>query len=91
MKTTWKYPVTVGEFALSLPVGARFLAVQIQHAEPVAWFEVDEKARREERTFAVFGTGHPIREASTYLGTIQLFDGKFVGHLYETKRKIGGA
>jgi hypothetical protein len=81
-----KYPFEVeDEFELNLPVAARFLTVQVQDNIPCMWFQVThETAYLEMRKFYVVGTGHPFNPSdSVYLGTFQMLEGMFVGHLYE--------
>jgi len=82
MKTIWKFPVHTTD-TLPLPADAKFLSVQIQRDEPVMWFELDLGAKREWRTFKVFGTGHDF-EDGRYLGTWQDEMQGLVWHLYET-------
>lgn len=44
--------------------------------------EYDSNAVRETYYLKVFGTGHPIPESASYLGTTQRING-FVWHLYD--------
>lgn len=68
---------------LKLPDGAEFLCVQVQYGEPAAWFSVDPKAEEVVQRFQVARTGEAVPHGK-YLGTFQLMEGQFVGHLYET-------
>lgn len=83
----YKFPVPVqDEFDLELPVGALFLDVQVQRS-PQMWFLLDSQAPNVTRRFAVYGTGHKVREAETlkHLGTFQLQMGALVFHLFERR------
>lgn len=89
MNTIWKAELPLeGEFSLELPAGAVFLAVQTQGDNPKAWFVVNTKSELEERFFELLGTGHELQRVDQlrYLGTFQILDGRFVGHLFERKR-----
>lgn len=86
MKTIYKYPFSVtDEFSLTLPVGARVLCVQTQNDLPCLWAIVDPDAAKEERTFFVRGTGHPLGDVGRYIGTFQMRGGSLVFHVFEGK------
>jgi hypothetical protein len=78
--------------AVSLPVGAKILSVHEQANTPLFWALVDPKAKCEDRTFAVYQNGEEIREtegtSKEYLGTIHLFQGEYVIHVFELHQKI---
>ena len=82
--SVWKYPFeTTDRFVLAMPAGAKPLCVQVQNGQPCLWAMVDPELPRVERHFAVSGTGHPFRvDGFEYVGTYQLLDGRFVGHLW---------
>ena len=85
MREVWKYRVMPGKFMLSIPVGARFLDVQLQRGQPVLWADVESNAAVDDYWFQTVGTGHPAEIGnSRYIGTWQ--DGGLVWHLYEDKR-----
>ena len=81
----WKYDIPLtDEFSLPLPEGAQFLAVQIQHGSPRAWFKVDPEQAPVPRHFRLVGTGNPCeQEGLIYQGTFQLGGGAAVFHLFE--------
>ena len=86
MLTVWKYEITADDYiTLRLPVGAKILSVQEQHGKPCMWCLVNDKETvHETRIFRFAGTGHPIKDKHTnYIGTFQLFDGSFIGHIFE--------
>ncbi|KKN27722.1 hypothetical protein LCGC14_0861460 [marine sediment metagenome] len=83
----YKYPFEVSDTVeIMMPTKARILTVQTQSNAPCIWALVDGDKPLETRRFRVFGTGHefnidPIQ--SKYIGTFQLMDGGFIGHLFE--------
>lgn len=91
----WKFQFPVHDFELTVPFGSKILCVQSQRDEPCIWFEVPqysvdemipENASLERRQFCVQLTGISFeREKMNYIGTFQLNEGRFVGHLYEFK------
>jgi len=87
MKTVFKYPLTVRDYVeIPMPEGAEILAVQTQHGIPCLWARVDTERPDETRHFRISGTGHELSttdEPLRYVGTFQLQDGIFVGHLFE--------
>lgn len=94
-RAIWKYTIPIGgEHIIEMPVGAKILHVDVQPAREgermiCLWAEVrspdNQLPEAEKRSFEVFGTGHPLPtgEGLEYLGSFQLFDGGFVGHVYE--------
>lgn len=84
MKTIHKFELPrTDAFSLSLPRDARFLDIQIQHAEPKMWFLLDPDADDVTRRFVIVTTGSEIPEVErlTYLGTFQVV--LYVFHLFE--------
>jgi len=82
--TIFKYVVPRElEFQHDMPEGAKILTVALQHGEPRIWALVDFAAEVKPRKFRVLMTGEPIEGIpGTYVGTYQLDDGFFVGHLF---------
>ena len=87
MRRVFKYTVPVEDyFSLEMPGGAKVLTVQNQHGEPQLWALVNPDNPTETRNFRLVGTGHPISENPDmldYIGTFQLADGAFIGHVFE--------
>lgn len=90
MSEVWKFePMASTTFALSMPVGAEVLTVQVQHGKPQIWAKVDPFAPVEMRRFALVGTGQRIPDDSEmghrlrYVSTFQLEGGLLVFHLFE--------
>lgn len=86
-ETIWKYDIKIGGLNhLFLPVYSKVLCVQVQNENPVIWVKVNPENRKEDRCFSVFGTGFEIETKDVekiYIGSFQLNDGSFVGHLFE--------
>ena len=70
---------------IEMPLGARILSVQVQMDEICIWALINDAHELVSRRFRVFGTGHPIEggDALTYLGTVQLLEGRLVLHVFE--------
>lgn len=86
MKTIWKYELeTLDLFGLDMPRGAEVLTVQMQKGKPCLWAVVDTGNDKENRTFAIHGTGHDVNNADSkkYIGTYQLMGGDLVFHMFE--------
>lgn len=89
IRTIWKFPVQVKpDFVVEIPSGGEVLSVQVQYMEPVMWVMVDPDAPKEQRRFTVKGTGHhfDISDLGRFIGTFQLAEGNFIGHLFERNR-----
>ena len=87
MKRVYKYPLDIqDEVIVMMPKGARVLSVQVQNGRPCLWAAVDpNEMTLEERRFRIAGTGHPIQDdvVDGFIGTIQMYDGRLVFHLFE--------
>ncbi len=86
----WKFEIEVGnKFKLTMPENSFILDVQIDQKteKPCIWVLVNPENKAQERFFDVVGTGHDIDFNVTagmgYVGTFQLMEGRFVGHLFE--------
>jgi hypothetical protein len=87
MRRVFKYPLPVQDaFTLTMPAGAQFLSVQVQRDQPTLWALIDDRAHTVVRRFMILGTGHGADAVGAYIGTFQLADGAFVGHLFEAPR-----
>jgi len=85
MKTIWKYPIPVisNVIEIELPNVSHIVHVDVQAGLPHIWVELDPDAPKRIRCFKTFGTGHEIDPKAVHLGSYQLLDGSFVGHIYE--------
>lgn len=84
-KSIWKFQLhTTGVQTVEMPEDAEILCIQTQNEEPCIWALVQPQNPRVKRSFAIFGTGHPIPTATgRYIGTYQLRAGSFVFHCFE--------
>ncbi|MDD1553134.1 hypothetical protein FO615_06025 [Riemerella anatipestifer] len=85
MKAVYKYPLFVqGVQFVSLPKGAEILCVQEQNGKPCLWALVNPEAEKEEVKLITSGTGEVFNTKNLkYIGTYQLLEGNFVGHLFK--------
>lgn len=90
MKTIYKYEIPMAPgFTLDLPINAEILCVQEDQktGDPCIWAMIDTTAHKAERFFEMFATGHEIHVdmgvERRYIGTVQVENGEFVGHLFE--------
>jgi hypothetical protein len=69
-----------------MPKGSVILSVQAQNDEPQIWalVPVDEEETQARRIF-ILNTGEPIDVITecVFLGTFQLRNGAYVGHVFE--------
>ena len=82
----WKFPARIGgEFTTAMPEGAAILSVQLQGDHPQIWVLVpDTNAPTVDRTFAWYGTGHPLPAApGKFIASVQCCGGALVFHLFE--------
>lgn len=89
-QTIWKFEIPVVDaFSLMLPTQSEILSVQQSQStkKPCIWVLVYPNNPKEDRHFECYGTGHPIHNdmgvERKFIGTFQLVDGTFVGHLFE--------
>lgn len=86
MKTIFKYQLETEHLqTIKLPKGAKVLTGADQRGTICIWAEVDtdNDPDPEERTFAIYGTGHPMKEGVSHNFITTFFVGPFVWHLYE--------
>lgn len=81
----WKWPLKLDPYqAVEMPAGATVLTVQVQKDEPHLWALCDPERPKEKRHITMRGTGHPVPAyPGQYLGTVQMFRGDLVLHVYE--------
>jgi hypothetical protein len=82
----YKYTILVcDEFVLNLPVGAKLLSVAEQKGEMVLYAMVIPELPLRPVKIRVVGTGKPIPDDMSefkFLGTIKLYDGKLMFHIF---------
>ncbi|MEI6823792.1 MAG: hypothetical protein WCL51_17825 [Bacteroidota bacterium] len=89
IKVIWKYELKIKDVQdIEIPSGSILLSIQSQENHPMLWALVDETNKEKEiirlRTIC---TGEEIMEEDfnpkDYLGTYQLNEGLFVGHVFQ--------
>ena len=86
MKTIWKFQLSIkGEQEIKIPKRSKLLSIQIQYSVPCLWVLVPkDENKMEVIKLRTVGTGHHIDFDSTnYVGSYQLYEGKFVGHVFK--------
>jgi hypothetical protein len=85
MRAIYKFPLrTTDHQEIYLPVGAEILTVQIQHGVPCLWALVEGDDPVTKHGITIVGTGHPVADVGTYLGTYQLNSGAMVFHVFNS-------
>jgi len=84
-KEVWKYELMPNDYIeIEMPIGATILCFDLQGETACIWVLVNPSAQKEIRRFRFAGTGHPITDEETiYIGTLQMFGGGLVFHLFE--------
>lgn len=85
MKQVFKYPLEHinQKYKFLMPEGAEILTLQLQRGQPCMWALVETDNPSEARVFELVGTGDTLKHDGRYIGTFQLDNGEFVGHLFE--------
>ncbi len=92
MKRIWKFELLADQrtTTVDMPRNAEVLSTAFQGQALFVWALVRPAAPVEERTFAVYGTGHdvPEDEAAEFIGTAHLNDGgsPLVFHVFDLVR-----
>jgi hypothetical protein len=81
----WKWTLDLSDVQpVIIPKGAKLLSVQMQGDTPQLWVLCDEKADKERRHIAIYGTGTPLPdEPGEFISTFQLHGGALVFHAFE--------
>lgn len=89
-----KFPLLGTETeVISMPKSAKILSLQTQRSSPCIWALVDPDEEIDTcRSFITIGTGITLPEETDtkrldFIGTFQLRDGIFVGHVFEVVDK----
>ena len=73
---------------LKIPIGSRFLRIDLQNGVKTLWVEVNPKSKERTETFYLYSTGWDIKRTDiNWRATIM--DGIFVWHIYEKLRIVG--
>jgi hypothetical protein len=93
VKKVFKYPLPQVLTELVMPVGAELLCVDMQAGSPTLWALVEPDAKTVRRRFEIVGTGHPVADNLSYVGTAfnrgpepPYFPNGFVWHVFEAPR-----
>ena len=85
MKAIWKFQLqNTDRQTIFIPENAKFLCIQSQKEIPYLWYLVDVEIQTIPTTFRIIGIGHHIETDfnGKHLGSYQLMDGSFVGHVF---------
>ncbi len=84
-KTIHKYTLdpTEDPCTVSMPSGAKVLSVGVQSEHIRVWAEVDPSEGCSLRQFSIVGTGHAVKTTGRFIGTVMLYGGSLVLHVYE--------
>ena len=87
MKRIFKFPLQVSDLQkIRMPKDSTILTVQVQKGTPCLWALVDTEKEMVGRSIRIVGTGHPVPKGIIrYIGTFQVLEGTFVGHVFEVK------
>ena len=81
----WKYQLDItDEQTVMIPAGSTLLDVQMQGDTCCLWALCDEKAEKEPRRIAIYGTGDPIPDRpGEYIATFQMNSRALAFHAFE--------
>jgi hypothetical protein len=88
MNVIYKYAVGAGGASYEFPVGYKILSVGAQAEEICVWVEHSVEAQTTHRSEVEFtiiptgGTGHEEGSIGNYVGTVLLFRGSLVFHIF---------
>jgi len=95
MRAIYKYTLRPGKQSLKLPIGSKIISVANQRDDICIWAEVETlNSDTEERDIEVFATGDVMYELyddfeRVHIGTVLLFGGDLVLHVYEIVKVEG--
>lgn len=83
MMTVYKYPIEiVDEQMIEMPENAHALSVQMQRDKLCIWALVNPERKNKKRRVRIVGTGNDASDVFQYLGTVQMFNGNLVWHVF---------
>lgn len=83
MKTIYKYQIEIADMqVIKMPAGWEIISIQNQNDILTAWAIVDPEKKDVEVCFAIYGTGHPMRNINqSHIATVQMDNG-LVWHVF---------
>jgi len=87
MKTVWKFPLQpTGVQRIRMPRDSTILTIQVQGRFVRLWALIETDKEPVDRFFIITMTGKPLPdEIERYIGTFQIPEQNFVGHVFEIK------
>jgi len=87
MKSVWKFPLQpTGVQRIRMPRDSTILTIQVQGRFLSLWALIETDKEPVDRFFIIVGTGKPLPEnLERYIGTFQIPEQNFVGHVFEIK------
>ena len=82
----WKYELSItDDIEVEMPAYSEVLYFAMQDNTPCIWVIVEPESKPIIKKFKLFGTGYDIYDAHKlrYIGTVLLFNGAQVYHLFE--------
>lgn len=94
MKSIYKYKIDIDreQFTIRGPI-VKLLTVQAQCSQICVWAEIDTDKPEREFNILPMGTGWELDKMKhfdkmTYLGTVQLYGGELVWHMYYVELEV---
>jgi hypothetical protein len=84
LSTIWRYSVPIDDRWHAFDLSGAVVHVASRQPDAVDFWALNSGGPQRVRRFRVFGTGHPLPDAATYVGTAPA--GPFVWHLMEEER-----
>lgn len=89
-RMVYKYKLAIStDFDIQIHEAHHILEVDVQRdppfTNPYMWVEVDTDSAVRSFQFAVVGTGHPVPDGFSYVGSWRRYEGLFVWHLYRNE------
>lgn len=84
-KQTINVPFLNNDDNIGVPFKDQVLKVDVQNNQIFIWCLVDDELYKGTRTIYIYGTGHQIDDKiskENYIGTYQLNNGSFIGHVF---------
>jgi len=87
VKTVWKFPLqATGVQKIRMPRDSTILTIQVQDRFICLWALIETDKELVDRFFIIAMTGKPLPDKiERYIGTFQIPQQKFVGHVFEIK------